>query len=768
MLKKSLPYLFLLGITLVIALLNFTPGTFLTGWDTLHPEVDFGLNMGRLVSGVWRPDQGLGAVAGHSHMADLPRVALLWLMHFVLPLMTLRYAYIFLCLAIGPIGVYRLILRLTGGKSLVALSSGLFYLCNLSTVQQFYAPLEMFPTQWAWLPWIVFLSLKVIEERGRGPILWFAAATLMAAPQAYAAHLWYPFFGVYVLFLGSYFMVNQKKAVLKKALALIAVTLAVNSFWLLPNLYFIKTTSSVPKESKQNRLFSQEYRLRNRENGYLADVAFLRGFYLDWESYSIIQKKFTYLMPEWRRHLDNPWVYVTGASLFTVSLAGALYAALKRDKRYLPFLPFFIVPFIILANRTPPFDLFFDLLIRIPLLEEALRFVFTKFSILALLGYTVFFSFAVSLFLEKISLHKQQIATVALGALLVFYAFPMFQGGLIGPQFRIKMPSYYAEFWNYMNTQEDGRVLSLPLQTFSGWQYYDWGYQGAGFLWFGLKQPLLDRDSDRWSVANEQAFREFQYSLYAKRQNEFEANLNKYRVSYLVWDHSNIVPAGKNLDQKLYAHETEELIKKLSESHRLKLLKRIGKIDVYATHIDTPREAVKDLTHVVGPPYRWTSTDQAYLDWGDYVSSADPRLTDVYYPLRNLVTPADRINPDFFTLNRQDFFRLPATPYKLSKTVEPAAPEDPVQYAARSRGEPLLAPLGKNATPVIGAARIAAGSSRAAPAHTISIAGQSYADFESQGAIRSGTYLPLENLPHTQGYILKIRSKHLAGLPLRI
>ena len=53
----------LILVCLVICFLNYTPNTFLTGWDTLHPEFNFGLNISRLVNGVWRADQGLGAVA---------------------------------------------------------------------------------------------------------------------------------------------------------------------------------------------------------------------------------------------------------------------------------------------------------------------------------------------------------------------------------------------------------------------------------------------------------------------------------------------------------------------------------------------------------------------------------------------------------------------------------------------------------------------------------------------------------------------------------
>ena len=85
-LPKLNPYPFLLAaIAILICIASYSKGTFLTGWDTLHPEFDFGLNFKRLIFGVWREEQGLGAVAGHSHMADLPRVIILWILNFIFP-----------------------------------------------------------------------------------------------------------------------------------------------------------------------------------------------------------------------------------------------------------------------------------------------------------------------------------------------------------------------------------------------------------------------------------------------------------------------------------------------------------------------------------------------------------------------------------------------------------------------------------------------------------------------------------------------------------
>src|SRR3989337_3915759 len=96
--KDNLPIIILAFIAAFICFKNYTPGTILSDWDTLHPEFNFGLSLKREIFGVFRTYQGLGTVAAHSDMADLPRIALLAILDILLPMDFLRYSYIFLTL----------------------------------------------------------------------------------------------------------------------------------------------------------------------------------------------------------------------------------------------------------------------------------------------------------------------------------------------------------------------------------------------------------------------------------------------------------------------------------------------------------------------------------------------------------------------------------------------------------------------------------------------------------------------------------------------
>ncbi|KXK11168.1 MAG: hypothetical protein UZ22_OP11002000372 [Microgenomates bacterium OLB23] len=127
-------------VSLVIILLNYTPGTWLSGWDTLHPELNYSENLANIFSGVWRDNQGLGAVAGHSHMSDLPRVLTLYLFDLFFPTSAVRYAYVFLMYLIGALGTYFLITQLfhkSTHRNITGAIATLYYMFNLGTIQQF-------------------------------------------------------------------------------------------------------------------------------------------------------------------------------------------------------------------------------------------------------------------------------------------------------------------------------------------------------------------------------------------------------------------------------------------------------------------------------------------------------------------------------------------------------------------------------------------------------------------------------------------------------
>jgi len=760
----SSPLLFpliLILLCLFIAFKNYTPGTFLTGWDTLHPEFDFTLNFKRLIFGVWRTEQGFGAAAGHSHMADLPRVFLLWLFHFIFPLNFLRYSYIFLCLIIGPLGIYYLIkhlfrrsnqifraqssegftsegrehekFRLPAKIDIIAFLSALFYLLNLSTVQQFYVPFEMFPTQWAFLPWIILATLVYLQKPTRLRLLTFGLSTLFATPQAYAAHLWYPFFGLYCIFLliNSCFNKNQ----FKQSLHLIFITLIINSFWLLPNLYYIFTSASVPQENLTNRLHSQEFLLKNRETGNLFDSPLLKGFYFNWKNFNFTAKNFENLMPEWNNHLQNLDVLVVGYILFLASLTGIVLTVRQKNRHLYPFIPFFIIPFILLLNSTFPLNYLFDFLLKIPLLKEPLRFIFTKISILALFGQTIFLAYSLHFLTNKFSRRFLFIFSFVFIISLLIYTYPIFQGQLINPNVKVKIPDSYFQFWNYLSTQPQGQILAIPLHEPSGWQYNNWGYQGSGFIWFGLPQSITDRDNDRWQVQNEEAYREFFNSLYSADSDLFLQTIHKYNIRYLLWDQSSAPAPAKNRDQITFKYETEWLLNSLITSGNLKLQKKFDQLLLYQIPESKPLVYLDQISKIINPPYHWGYFDYQYQNQTYFSDNSQIN----YFPFR-------------FVLNR------------LGKI-------DTNQLQISSENNLWQIHLAGQTFPIDNAYVFDADYLQQLDPHSkylIQNPQNHSLIYQTDKTIPQGTGINLNELPHSQGYLIGVLSKYYSGLTLRL
>ena len=610
--KKNLFPLILISFSLLLFFLNFSPNTWLTGWDTLHPEFNFSLSIQRIFNGVWRYEQGLGAVAGHSHMADLPRILFLWPFSFIFPLSFLRYFYFLICLILGPLGVYFFLERIIFNKlpdlfkKNLAFLGGLFYLLNLGTIQHFYVPFEMFATQYAALGWFFLISTLFLKENKKRLLIYFALISFLSTSQAYAATLWYAFFACFLVYLLTYLFLQKKRLLyLKRIFLLVIILLVINSFWLLPNFYFITHQSGEVIQAKINRLFSEEAFLHNYEYGNIKNNVLLKNHLFSWTQYNFNTQSFDYLLKSWIEHLRNPFILSIGYLSFLIITLGIVGSLIKRDKKLIPLLPIFFIAFIFLISAVTPFkQIFFFLREKVPLFKEALRFPFTKFSIILMFSYAVFFAFGLGFIFnrfKKFFLKKKYVIyliTIIITIILIFFTLPAFKGQLINPRLKVKIPHPYFEMHKWFNNQEDkGRIVQLPLHTFWGWEYYKWGFQGAGFNWFGIKQPLLVRDFDRWNPKNEKAYQEISYALYGQNINLLEDLLQKYYIHWLLLD-KNIIAPEEN-EKVLFFEETENL---LSLSENIKLVKEFDNLKIYQININEEQKDYSVLIDFENPP----------------------------------------------------------------------------------------------------------------------------------------------------------------------
>jgi hypothetical protein len=628
-------YIFAILLVLVTSFLlwqNFKPGTWLTGWDTLHPEFDFLLNLKRVIFGVWRSEQGLGALASHAHMVEIPRIIFLWFSSLILPTYFLRFFYFALMLILGPLGMYFFI-KNTSEKldlKIPAFFGGLFYVLNLGTMQHFYIPFEMFATLYAFLPWLFLWAFKFMKSGQKKNLVIFSLITILSAPMAYAPVLWYAYFACLVIYLtGLYF---HKIRNLKRLFVIILITLLINSYWLLPNIYSVIGSDNLIPEAKINQLFSDRAFEHDKKYANPGNAILLEGFLFDWQEYQ--SGKFVNLLAAWQTHLKNPVVLASGWILFLFIPFGLIASMIKKEKFSYIVFPVFIFSGLFLIYGIWPLSNIF-LYFRdhfSSIFREALRFPWTKFSIFVIFCYSYYFSKGIEIIWGKF---KYLIFIIPV--FFVIWMLPAFRGYFISSTRQTSIPKEYSEVFNWFKTQPFNEKIGLfPVPNFWGWDYYQWGFEGAGFIWFGLPQSVLVRDFDRWDPANENYYWEISYASYSKNLDLFEKVLEKYQVNWLLVDENLINPS---FVKALY---TDELERMLSESKKINLVRKIGRLKIYKVNLSTPIKdnifLANDLP-VISPKYQWGNFDQGYQENGNYiensVSNFKPRIL---YPFRELFT----------------------------------------------------------------------------------------------------------------------------------
>ncbi len=660
-------FIFLTAIVFVLIVQNYKPGTWLSGWDTLHPEFNLKLAFRREFAGVWRQEMGLGNLMGHTDTSEFPRLTYLKFASMFLPASDLRYSYVFLSLIAGPLGVYSLLKKigyLNGYiRNVSAFLGACYYLFNYATLQHFYVPLEMFVTLYAFLPWLFLISIEYIRQKKQKYLFLLFIISFFSAPMAWAATLFYSYFIIYLLFISVYtFLINKSKHVsfVKEAsdselisknhlptysensthshfkaepavyghkreninifIKLILVIVISNSFWLIPGFYSILKQGNVVMNSKINLIFSDEAFISNRSYGNIQNFLINKNHLFSWQEYNFEKKSYQLLLDEWKSHTDNPSVnfclYLT--SLFI--LIGLIISIIKRIPISIAFiLPLLLCTFFII-NENPPFAwLYSQFRQNISIFREGLRMPFTKFSIPLILFFSYYLSYFVS-YLGFIIYKFPKIRfmfslfSLAVFFILLYPMVPAFRGYLVSPSMKVHIPDEYFQFFEYMK-EKKGRIAKFPIHTRYGWTYYNWGFQGASFIQFGLENPLLDRDFDRWSAYNETFYNQLSHSLYQKDIDTVETLLEKYNITYLLIDNSIITASdGGN---KLFTDETRELFR---TSNKISFLIKIGFLEIYKVDIAKPEIYFqKDINEIVSDTV-YSEIDPVFEKYGIYAN----------------------------------------------------------------------------------------------------------------------------------------------------
>lgn len=616
--KRHLPESILVLIVSLLCLANFTQNTFLTGWDNLMPELNISLNLKRSLFAVWQEYQGLGLVGGMAHASDLIRQLIILPFTLFLPTNIIRYLWHFSMIFLGTFGIYKLARNYKFSR-LISLTSSLFYLLNFGSVQYFWVAFEPFSTFWGFFPWLIFFLLKYLLTPSKSHLKKLILINILAIPSFYVQTIFIVYLICISLVFLSHFLTHPKTSHLLNYLSIYLIIFLVNSFWLLPQLYFLKNNLQNPTTGIGNFMSNEETFARNQVRGHLSDFLLLRGYYYDFNSNG------QPLMAPWITHFSNQYFVICGYFISFFIISGLLILLIKSQKNNtfsLSLILLFFLSCLALLSNVPLIKELNSLIRELPLVNQIFRSPWTKFLVPA--SFTFSFLLANSLssltkFLHQIkySHHPSHLPIYLTLLSLFLFSLPSFFGNYFSKDTRQKIPDEYFEVFDFLKAQNHtGRIANLPQGSFWGWTNYKWGVSGSGFLWYALENPILDRAFDAWNLKNEQYYWELSNAIQSKNSTLLENIFSKYSIEYVVFDNNVYYP-----DDKIYAKLSRPTKDILDSIPSLKLIKNTKNIFVYQTSSPTQIYALTNTP--TASQFDFALIDINFQKFGDYISQTN-------------------------------------------------------------------------------------------------------------------------------------------------
>jgi len=635
------PYLVFFAIEFLLWKTNFIDGTWLIGWDSTQPELNFPAHLSRNFGGVWQEYRGLGLLDGMAHMTNLVHWVYIYLLSFIMPLNMVRYAFVFGMHLLGMIGAYVLFRSFFFNKKQISLSTALlgavFYGLNPFTLQMFYAPLELFVIHYGFLPWLIWSVWRYLATGKKRDLALFGLLNVLALSQNHVPTIFIVYTAILLMIAGVRFLVTDKRRKWGKYLRLGLMFMVIHSFWLMPYLYSVVKNAPTIAAAKMNVLSNKEIVYRNEAFGDTKNLALMKGFSLEFEDWKELSE-FGWQMPAWRDHWSTASIEGLMWVMWVLSMVGIVAIIWKRENRWYPFLAVFLMAFLALGSRVPIIGSINHFAQSyIPYFEQVFRFAFTKFGFTYALMYAALVVVAVQWLGGWLKWLTPIVALVLVVAVSTV-ARPAFQGQFLYDRIQLVVPSTYFDIFRFFSKPEhEGRVTLLPVQSFWGWEHYRWGYRGSGFIWQGIPNPLMHRAFDPWSAYNESFYKQISRAVYEKDVIGFEKILQQYQIRWLLLDESLFVPGG--WPEAASIDNLKELISKsalIEEAETFDSLRKVYRVDIESdSFVYAPKTFIP-----ISSSATYAIKDLGFINDGNYIH--DDKA--IVYPFNSLLR--EEIKPD--------------------------------------------------------------------------------------------------------------------------
>lgn len=659
------PYIALILIEILLIAVNYKKGSYLVGWDNLFPEFNNPVNLNRTLHAVWQEYRGMGVVDSMSHASTLVEDVERLLLSLVFPTALVRWIYMFSLHLIGGLGVLHLVRMwfrkafTTTSHSIIditALLSAFFYQYNLGTIQQFYLPMEVFIVHFAYLPWLLWAVQKVLHKPTLKNSVILGILSFLATPQAHVPTL----FIVYGMAVGIVCLVHlaaQKRKALLPIFIVAFILFVTNAFWIIPFGYATISHSKEVADSKAFQMASNDIFYRNHQYGNIKDVALMNSSLLDYNHFDVENNRDAYMFQPWLRHTRTPLFQLVAWVFFGLAVWGCIQAGIKKDVLGITFALLFCFAILMLGTDIPILgNISFFIREYVPLFKTVFRAVFTKFSILYGLAFSIMLGYGVLSILKNIQKKWITITIITFVTLgMLWYAAPAFQKSFFYKNLRVDIPKEYTDTFAFLQKQNPAeRVAMLPIPWYWAWLQSDWGTINSGFMWYAIPQPSTDLAFTPWSDANENFYWELDRGLILQDILQVERVMEKYDIRWIYLDRN--IMNGQS--RKLTYHSLDEF---LLSSTSIRKAKEFEQIVIYSF------SESKKLTSFVGIQnaspriyYEETSNDLDYMyeRYGSYVQETKASDADIIVPFSSLFSGKTPILNNFTVAENAQSIRI--------------------------------------------------------------------------------------------------------------
>jgi hypothetical protein len=617
-LKNNLYQILLFLIIVIIYVTNFKSGTYLIGWDNFNSELNPWLAVTQAFNAGWSNFRSFGLVAGMGYATDLWHALFIWLISFFLPQNIIRYFFQHFILLIGALGAFSLF-RYLKLSPILSFVGSIYYVLNFGTAQIFALPYEPFSIFFGLFPWSILTYYQLQEHFDRRHLISFIIVNFFLSGAFYVQTM----FLVYLTCLLGIFLANIKSHY-RNSLKILLLIFVINSYWLLTQFYFLITTVSTVQNAKQTLLGWNVPYYQNLSHSNVPDFFTQIGYYTNFTNGSG-GSYFDY----WLKFFDIKFIIVL-LIIKTFILIVGIFDGKHTHKR--TFIILLLLHCIVFLPSLPVFSQVNDIIRNFPIVNQILRSPFSKFTMSLSLIFAFFFTLGIKSITHKIK--HSRIITITSILLIISTNFPFFSGNFIAHEMQVKIPPGYFTLFKYFQQQPaNKRIVILPETNIWGWYDYSWGYSGSGFLWHGIKQPIVSRSYDVWSTNSENYYWEISLALATNDPKNIISVLQKYRINYVILDNSL-----RNGSTKNRYFQTQIFNNLLLSSPEFVLVLKTPELSVYNL-TSSPKSDIETTPSLpnIGPKVNHLNEDIAFNNFSNYQTNYSIPF-DYYYPFLDLQT----------------------------------------------------------------------------------------------------------------------------------